>query len=1120
MGRKAGGGRFEFFAWMLLALLARGPAAQSQEFRFRTGQPADLMVSGVGFNRTGGALQFHHPSGLASDGARILLCDRFNNRVLIWNTPPLRWDVPPDLVLGQPDFDSNDPGEGKHQLNWAGNVSVAPNGAVAVADTENDRLLLWNRFPQHSGQPADVAISLAALSTPGSSSLAWPWGVWTDGSRLAAVATRGAAILFWNSWPAAEHQPPDYVLRLPQFGTPRNISTDGSAFFFVGDHNARVAATGDQPATWFWNRFPLQAGEPFDFFRTEWIKGIRLPDGRLLAGGLGSLYLWNSVPAAAGRDPDLTLQPQNYRNGDGPDIAYAAGRVWVNNYNGNNIQVFNGIPSRPGQEPDYAVGSPSPSYNTLQDIHYIQNPVVATDGERLIASSDFDAALWIWQNLPTRSGQAPDIRISLRPLNLAPWDNALDGGRLVLAGKQSVAFWPTLPLRGEGPTQLFQRTIGSVSFQELKGAALDQRFLYLGESSGSVAMWAGVPRSAAEEPVRRFTVPGQPLNHLHSDGEYLCAAVQSASPAVYIYRVADLAGPDAEVRPFRTIVSQGSLRLNLPAGAITFEGSLAIANTGNNGILLWPRVEDAGDPAKAAVLGQSSLGGIRPAIGADRLFMPASLARAGRQLWVGEMKFSSRILRFTADRDSAGTSTTLTTLPPGSTTTSTSSPVSTSTSTTTMPGSTSTQTSTSTTLAPLSRYYVPDARDSADRTIGVAFLNPGNAAALLRLRRLDDEGRVLAQADRAIGAGGQWSALAEEIFGSRSAASGYLMIESVRSDLAGFFLRMNRSASAMDGTPLARLPVRNFVVPLPGRAAVRLINPSLEAAAFLLELVSAEGTVLGRVRGTLPPRGSRQLSESDLGTAIPPQAYLRGTTDGLLGAATFEEPGNIAALELSDSDAEAAPQDLYLPHFVAAAGYATRVRLVNLEASPVQVTARLAAEDGRALGEPASIRLAAMGCAAFGDLSDFGLPAAEGGTQGYLVLETGGRKIAGAAFYSDPRQGSFLTAQPLRSRTTRSFLVPHVVDNSLYWTGLALLNPGPEACTFSYRLSNPAGQPLGAGTGVLPGRSRWLGLVRRLPGLPAAFDGGSLRVESVQGLVPLVLFGTHSGDSLAALPAQ
>lgn len=377
---------------------SRGSDADA-DASFLTGQEADLMLSGVDFNCTGGPLLFNHPTGIASDGRRFLLCDRFNNRILIWNTLPDRWDTPPDLVLGQDNLLSNNPGTGKSGLNWPGNVSVSAGGVVAVADTENDRILIWKSFPVQNAQPADVTISFRAMWRPGSTPrYEWPWGIWTDGRRLAAVATGGSSLLFWNSLPSNDDLPPDYVIRLPQFGTPRNISTDGATYFFVGDHNAQVG--NNQPSTYFWNSYPTQPDQPFDFYRPEWVKGTRLPGGQLVAGGFSSVYLWNRMPTASGVEPDLTVRYPSYANGDGPDVLFAGGRLYVNNYNGNNVHVYNTIPTQSSQRPDFALGSPSVDYNTLEGMNYIQNPVVAVEGDRLVVSSDFERKLWIWTALP------------------------------------------------------------------------------------------------------------------------------------------------------------------------------------------------------------------------------------------------------------------------------------------------------------------------------------------------------------------------------------------------------------------------------------------------------------------------------------------------------------------------------------------------------------------------------------------------------------------------------------------------------------------------------------------------------------------------------------------------
>jgi hypothetical protein len=200
--------------------------------------------------------------------------------------------------------------------------------------------------------------------------------------------------------------------------------------------------------------------------------------------------------------------------------------------------------------------------------------------------------------------------------------------------------------RDEAPSYVLSNKIGSVQFQDLRGVALDEKFFYLADEDGTLSIWHGLPVTGTEEPFAQIKTSGLPFNHLHSDGVYLCAAIQLGQPPqVLIYRVADIAA-GGNIQPFKTITRTMQLPLNLPASAITFNNSFAIANTSGNSVLLWKDVADAGDPNKVIVLGQPSLSSTAPGIGVNRLFMPAALAAHGNDLWVGEIKFSSRILRF------------------------------------------------------------------------------------------------------------------------------------------------------------------------------------------------------------------------------------------------------------------------------------------------------------------------------------------------------------------------------------------------------------------------------------------------------------------------------------------
>jgi len=604
---------------------------------FATGQAADLVLGAKGFNDSGGPLLFNHPTGLASDGKNLLVADRFNNRVLIWRTAPAA-NTPPDLVLGQPGFTTNNSGLGLDQLNWPGNVAVTPDGrTVTVADTNNDRILIWSRFPERNAAPADIVLDLDRFSQSGPSParFSWPWGVWTDGRRFAAVATHGPGVLIWNSMPARNHQPPDIVLRPRGAGTPRNITSDGDTFFAVSDHNN---GERNQPATMVWLEFPGNADQTVPSFTIpEWVKGTFTADNRLIAAGLQSISIWNRPPRSPEARPDLILRPSSYRNGDGPDAVIAEGRLYVCNYNGNNLLVWNAPPARENQPPDFSVGSETPEQDTWAENYFIQNPVLATDGKSLFASSDFDRKLFVWRTLPEESAARPDFVIALPE---APWDNAIHGTRLALAGKRTVYLWNTLPLNGERPDVTFTGRIGEIELRELTGVAMDSRYFYLADRQANrVYVWEGGPGAAA--PLVAALEVDNP-GRLSSDGNYLAVAPFEGQD-ILLYRVDDLGRTNQPVR------LAGRNRFNLPADALVADGRFFVADRSNNRVQVWNRLEDAmeGRPADA-YLGAMNATDTRPGIAADKLFMPGSLAFDGRNLWVGEFKFSTRILRFSA----------------------------------------------------------------------------------------------------------------------------------------------------------------------------------------------------------------------------------------------------------------------------------------------------------------------------------------------------------------------------------------------------------------------------------------------------------------------------------------
>ncbi len=620
---------------------------ETQEGWFQSGQEADMVLNWYGFT-AGGPLSFNHPANIATDGKHLLLADTWNNRVLIWNTLP-EGNVLPDLVLGQTDFDSNEPGVGPDKLNWP--VGVTTDGTrVIVADTNNNRILIWSEFPTENAEPADLVLGAPDLYTVGErpdpipldwekTYLFWPWAVWTDGTRLVATSTRDGRVLIWNSFPAENCQPADILLTAEgNFGTPRAIGSNGTCLI-IGDHNSKV---NDQGGDFVWNSFPSEDDEAYDFFITDPVNpgnviwGLAFTSGGKMLGLAGpSLMVWNEPPKNPEDEPDLILDFE-LEWGDGGGIAVADGRVYLSLPNGHRILGFNSVPSSADQIPDFCIGSSTIYENPYEVNSFIGNPVVMSDGEHLFAISDFSRKMCVWNTLPDENGRSPD---SVYELDFQPWDIAIHDGTLVVGGEDKIHVWNELPLNGEAPDFTLGPEVGGVRFTSVGGVELDDKYFYVADQmEGKLYVWNGIPDSSAE-PICTVEVSSG-VSRLSSNGAKL--ATISAGSEILIFSIEGIPKNEPPMR-----LAEIGISLNLPMHAFLHGDNLFVADTCNNRVLIWNRIPEEEHQSPDLVLGQENLEGTYPRTSKDGLYMPGSLCFDGKYLWVGEFKFSNRILRFT-----------------------------------------------------------------------------------------------------------------------------------------------------------------------------------------------------------------------------------------------------------------------------------------------------------------------------------------------------------------------------------------------------------------------------------------------------------------------------------------
>lgn len=162
-------------------------------------------------NRGGaiGADTFRWPHDLAGSGETLYVADAGNHRVLGWSPRPMQ-DRPATLVLGQPDASQAQElayqAQGPQRLRFP--YAIALDGErLAVADTANNRVLLWQGLPTHGDfHPADAVIGQPDFDANGENhwqqvtrdTLCWPYGLHLHGSHLAIADSGNNRVMLWE----------------------------------------------------------------------------------------------------------------------------------------------------------------------------------------------------------------------------------------------------------------------------------------------------------------------------------------------------------------------------------------------------------------------------------------------------------------------------------------------------------------------------------------------------------------------------------------------------------------------------------------------------------------------------------------------------------------------------------------------------------------------------------------------------------------------------------------------------------------------------------------------------------------------------------------------------------
>ncbi|MBI3556878.1 MAG: hypothetical protein HY074_11495 [Deltaproteobacteria bacterium] len=230
------------------------------------GQPNFISSAADNGGINASALSF--PRAVYSDGTRLFVADTGDNRILIWNTIPYTTRVPADVVVGQPRLTSNTANNGgisAATLNIPCGV-FSDGTKLYVADTGNNRVLIWNTIPTTNGVAANVVVgqttfTLSAAATT-QKGLNTPRSVFVNGSNLLVADTANSRVQIYNPIPTTSNPNASLVIGQSSFtastqstatmALPQFASTDGTNFFVGDTGNHRVL---------IWPSFPTTNGQ-------------------------------------------------------------------------------------------------------------------------------------------------------------------------------------------------------------------------------------------------------------------------------------------------------------------------------------------------------------------------------------------------------------------------------------------------------------------------------------------------------------------------------------------------------------------------------------------------------------------------------------------------------------------------------------------------------------------------------------------------------------------------------------------------------------------------------------------------------------------------------------------
>lgn len=406
----------------------------------------------------------------ASDGTALYVPDTGNHRVLYWTTAPTT-NTAANFVLGQTNATSNSPNRGGAPTlgSMNGPTGVSASGArLAVADRNNHRVLLWNQTPTATGQAANLVLGQAsptggAANAGGLSAatLSSPTAVTTDGTRLAVADTGNNRVLLYRSWPTTSGQAADLILgqsspttnfangalaSATRLRAPTAVARAGNLLLVVDRDAHRVLlwptlprSASEQPAVVLGqsdlNSAAADSGGSVSAYGFDNPHGVA-SDGTILAVSdvfNHRVLIWKSIPTQNRQPADVVLGQASLGSGainsggptsglHAPTAVFVAGnRLYVADTDNNRVLIWKNVAALVnGQQADIVLGqadftgigqnrnpvpgAAQPTANTLSGPFGVH-----ADAAHIYVSDTYNSRVLIWNTLDPANGQAANV---------------------------------------------------------------------------------------------------------------------------------------------------------------------------------------------------------------------------------------------------------------------------------------------------------------------------------------------------------------------------------------------------------------------------------------------------------------------------------------------------------------------------------------------------------------------------------------------------------------------------------------------------------------------------------------------------------------------------------------